>query len=124
MKKTVYILLISMLLAVFSPFSVLITAEEEFPPLWDGSSADGFAGGRGSEKDPFRIETAEQLAYFRDAVNNGETFVRQYVRLCADIRLNDESFSFVPDTGLVMVTDGTYTAYFGSGWALWAVTVF
>lgn len=115
MKKTVYILLISILLAVFSPLSVLVTAESELPPLWDGTSAKGFAGGTGTDTDPYRIETAEQFAYFRDQVNAGESFTGKFIKLCADIRLNDESFTFDPDTGLVKVTDGEHSAYYGTG---------
>ncbi len=115
MKKIVWTLLFSMLLMTASPFLVLVSADEALPLLWDGTSAEGFAGGDGSEEDPFRIETAEQFACFRDRVNEGESFNGKYVKLCADIRLNDETFTFDADTGLVKVTDGEHVAYYGTG---------
>ncbi len=116
MKKIVWTLLFSMLLMTASPFLTLVSADEALPPLWDGTSADGFAGGDGSEQNPFRIENAAQLAYLCDAVNAGESFYNKHLRLCADIRLNDESFTFEPDTGLVKVTDGKHVAYYGTGY--------
>lgn len=115
MKKQIWFLVCAVLLTVFAPFSALVSAENGLPPLWDGTVAEGFAGGDGSEEDPFRIENAAQLAYFRDQVNTNHYFSNQYVRLCADIRLNDETFTFLPDTGLVKVTDGKNIAYLGTG---------
>ncbi len=114
MKKVCWMLLITLLLACSAPFSSLVTAEETLPDLWDGSTADGFAGGDGSESDPFRIETAAQFSYFAKSVQLGETYSDKHVKLCADIRLNDETFTFDPDTGLVKVSDGINTAYCGS----------
>ncbi|MGI6685030.1 MAG: hypothetical protein ACOX47_06070 [Bacillota bacterium] len=32
--------------------------------LWDGSTASGFAGGTGTEADPYLISTGEQLAFY------------------------------------------------------------
>ncbi len=115
MKKVVWIVLMALMLTLFSPFSFLVTAEQPLPLLWDGGIAEGFAGGDGSKNDPFRIETAEQFAYFTKTVNEGNNYLAKYIRLCADLRLNDEVFLFDPDTGLVKVTDGVNTAYLGTG---------
>ena len=57
--------------------------------------ADAFAGGTGTESDPYQIATAEQLAYLADIANNWEPSVkrdellRAYYVLTADIALND-----------------------------------
>ncbi len=57
--------------------------------IWDGTSADGFASGTGTEIDPFIIETAEQLAYFSDTVRNGRAYTGEFVKLAFDIFLNN-----------------------------------
>ena len=61
-------------------------------PVWDGSVADSFAGGSGSEADPYLISNGAELAYFahivNDAVVNTEGL---YFALTADIYLNDIS---------------------------------
>lgn len=114
MKKIILCLLaLALLWSAALPFCTLVTAENT--SLWNGNTASGFAGGDGSENDPFRIENAEQLSFFAQSVKDGELYSGKHVRLCADIRLNDETFSFEPDTGLVKVTDGTNTAYCGTG---------
>ena len=59
---------------------------------WDGSVATAFAGGTGTEADPFIIATAEQLAYFRNEVDAGNTFEGKHVKLNANINLNDINF--------------------------------
>lgn len=50
-----------------------------------------FAGGSGTEADPFIIENAEQLLAFKDSVNDGSGagYYEQYVKLGADIDLAD-----------------------------------
>ena len=59
---------------------------------WDGTVATGFNGGTGTEADPFIIATAEQLAYFRNEVDAGNTFEGKYVKLNANINLNNINF--------------------------------
>ncbi|HHU87480.1 MAG: hypothetical protein ACOX86_12265, partial [Pelotomaculaceae bacterium] len=47
-----------------------ITAQA-LSPLWDGSVATGFAGGTGTEADPYLISNGAELAYFAQQVNSG-----------------------------------------------------
>lgn len=56
---------------------------------WSGAVASGYAGGKGTEKDPYTIETAEQLAYFITKFTGKDNFELTYVKLTADIYLND-----------------------------------
>ena len=56
------------------------------------------------------IANAGQLAYFASGANRGS-----YAKIIKDIYLNDESFIFDSDTGLIKVTDGVHTAYLGTG---------
>ena len=44
-----------------------------------------FAGGTGTETDPYQIETADQLFEFAEQVNNGDNFAGKTVQLTADI---------------------------------------
>lgn len=64
------------------------TRADAASPLWTGGTAAGFAGGTGSESDPYLISTGEQLAYFSQSVNGGSTYAGQYIRLTQDILLN------------------------------------
>lgn len=93
--------------------------------VWDGTTAVAFAGGTGTEEDPYQIATAEQLKLLSVIIsaNNSEVIngytvgnmrAAHYI-LTANIRLNDENFTFIPDTGLIEITDGTNTVYLGTG---------
>lgn len=55
--------------------------------LWDGTTATEFAGGTGTEADPYLIANGAQLALMRDKVNNG-TANTAYFRLTDNITLN------------------------------------
>ena len=59
--------------------------------IWDGKIATGYAGGSGTETDPYIIETARQLAYLikHDVVDSAGASNGKYYKLGADIYLND-----------------------------------
>ena len=60
------------------------------PDIWDGTVASAFAGGSGTEADPYLIANGEQLAYLAKQVNSGaDNFNGKYLKLTADIWLND-----------------------------------
>ena len=54
---------------------------------WDGTVADGFAGGSGSQSDPYVITNAAELAYLAKIVNGGDACRGKYFRLTSDIYL-------------------------------------
>lgn len=54
-----------------------------------GYVADGFSGGTGTSSNPYTISSAAELRYFSDAVRTGSTFKNQYVKLVADITINN-----------------------------------
>lgn len=62
-------------------------AQRRTAGLWDGSEADAYNGGSGTEADPYIIANAEQL---RKLVTDTETDGKYYT-LTTDIRLNDET---------------------------------
>ncbi len=62
--------------------------------VWDGVQvASGFASGTGTESDPYIIETADQLAYFKDSQTDNAYYDGKYVKLNADIDLADCTWS-------------------------------
>ena len=79
------------------------TEEETAPTVWNGTVAESFAGGSGTEADPYIIETAEQLALAitqsgTTSVTNAETgesetvnetYFGSFYKITKDIYLND-----------------------------------
>ena len=68
-----------------------------------------FDGGDGTQDDPIRIRTAQQLANFAYMVNEGETFKGKYFLLTDDIVLNEG----------VMTDDGQYNSSGASKFTPW-----
>ncbi len=69
---------------------ILSSAREKTVPaaVWDGSVATGFAGGSGTEADPYQIATGGQLAYLAQQVNGDNAdYSGAYYVLTADIDL-------------------------------------
>ncbi len=66
------------------PTGVAASANGVKGEVWTGAIASSFAGGDGSEADPWLIETAEQLALCVSATKSGKHY-----KLMADIYLND-----------------------------------
>ncbi len=83
----------------FNGFDMGMTASA----AWDGTAADGFAGGDGSEGSPFEIATGEQLAYFEKQTTDGESYENKYLKLTADIDLGGREWTPI----------GSYTSFKG-----------
>lgn len=80
---------VSICVTNFSVFSAVETTTDK----WDGTAvANGFASGSGTEANPYLIKTGAQLAYFRNAVDGGNTFEGKYVALGANIDLQGNLF--------------------------------
>lgn len=91
MKKFLYITLILLTVLFLLPQGApSVTAENQ---VWDGTIASCFESGSGTQKDPYIIKTPAQLAFFAKTVNEGITYKDQYLKLTADIKLNDTSSS-------------------------------
>ena len=48
---------------------------------WNGSIANKFSWGTGTQNDPYLIATGEELAYLRTQVNNGYTYSRTILQI-------------------------------------------
>lgn len=89
----------------------VFTAEDEFVvSVWDGTVATSFSGGSGLKDDPYLINSASELAYLAQKVNEGKTYAGQYYQLCCNIELNDyftmtESFA-IWNNDLYFLTGG------------------
>ena len=81
---------VSIYVATFSVFSAVETSAD----VWDGkSAATGFASGTGSKDDPYIINTAAQLIYFRNQVDAGVNYAGQFIKLVNNIDLNNKLFN-------------------------------
>lgn len=84
MKKRIGSLFLVLALCLsLMPMTVLA----EDATAWDGSIATAFAGGSGTENDPYQIDDGAQLAYLASEVNKGQTYENSYFVLTADIDL-------------------------------------
>lgn len=79
-------------LAALAWIAVPVSARAE-TDVWDGTTASGFAGGTGTEGDPWLIENAEQLAYLAQQVNNGMDYERKHFRLVSDLDLRGNEWT-------------------------------
>ena len=119
MQRKIYSLVL-----IFVQFLFVISASGLFASLgiyanqteaWDGSVASSFESGSGSKSDPYIIKNASQLAYLSKTVSSGESYEGKYIKLISDIVLNDESFVFDADSGLIKATDDVQVIYIGTG---------
>ena len=83
----------SVLLALALCLSLLPATALAVDSAWDGSIATAFAGGSGTENDPYQIDDGAQLAYLASEVNKGQTYENSYFVLTADIDLANHDWT-------------------------------
>ena len=83
----------SLLLILALCFMLLPTAALASDGAWDGSIATAFAGGSGTENDPYQIDDGAQLAYLASEVNKGQPYENSYFVLTADIDLANHDWT-------------------------------
>ena len=89
MKKRIGSLLLILALCL----TLLPTAALAADSTWDGSIATAFAGGTGTESDPYQIADGAQLAYLASGVNQGQTYENSCFVLTADIDLANHDWT-------------------------------
>lgn len=92
-KRVVYMLLCFMLCMASIPAAAFADSETPAVPAtkWSDKAATAFAGGSGTEADPYQIETPEQLAKLAADINTGIPELdhsREYFKLTKDIDLS------------------------------------
>ena len=103
MKKLFGVIMLMLLTALCA-----VGASATAPTVWDGTVATAFAGGTGTESDPYQIATAEQLAYLAQSVNSGEPYEGIYFTLTSDIALNDTTGEYWTAFARQWTPIGTY----------------
>ena len=82
-------LVLSVILSQMIFSSSAISASAADAPVWDGTTAESFAGGDGSAASPFLIETAEQLHKMVVDYSTYDASYGKYFKIKNDIYLND-----------------------------------
>ena len=73
---------------------------ENAADAWDGKIAEKFAGGTGTESDPYQISTGAELAWLAEQVNSGVKYSQgKYFKLTADIDLGDKAWTPIGKSG-------------------------
>ena len=83
----------SLLLILALCFTLLPTAALASDGAWDGSIDTAFAGGTGTESNPYQIADGAQLAYLASEVNKGQPYENSYFVLTADIDLANHDWT-------------------------------
>lgn len=95
--------------------SLLPTAAQAADGAWDGSIATAFAGGTGTESDPYQIADGAQLAYLASEVNKGQTYENSYFVLTADIDLTNHDWTPIGNSFSDALFGGTdYSLFAGN----------
>ena len=100
MKRVIAAFLALVLLISVVPGEVaasIFSINSNLTDTWDGNAAASFASGSGTKEDPYVVTTAEQLAYFAVAVNNGK-ITSQHVILANNIDLTGHSWTPIGST--------------------------
>lgn len=92
---------------LFLCLCILLTA------FFTGAATAYAMEGEGTKENPYKISSKDDLLEFAEKVNYGDYWI--CAQLTENIVLNDETFTFDPDTGLVIVTDGKNVGYLGTG---------
>lgn len=87
-KKILAMILCLACVATVIPMT-LVNATAAESTVWDGTKATKFAGGTGTEADPYQISNAQELAYFLDHITKTYAERSKYYCLTDDIYLND-----------------------------------
>lgn len=118
MKKKAFsiLLVLCMVMSMIPSIGLTAFAATATPPTdtWDHHAAESFAGGTGTESDPYQIATAEQLAKLANDVNNIDDsdifqgYDGRYFVLTADIDLS--GYRWIP---IGIYADGITNTRFG-----------
>ena len=111
MKKRIGSLLLILALCI----TLLPTAALAADGAWDGSIATAFAGGSGTENDPYQIDGGAQLAYLASEVNKGQPYENSYFVLTADIDLANHDWTPIGNSFSDALFGGTdYSLFAGN----------
>ena len=83
-------LVLAMLVGMFTIVPMTVSADTN-SNVWDGTTATSFAGGDGTESNPYQISNGAELALMSKliTVDNNSAYNRAYYKLTADIVMNN-----------------------------------
>ena len=111
MKKRI----VSAVMALILCLTLLPTAALAADGAWDGSIATAFAGGSGTENDPYQIDDGAQLAYLASEVNKGLPYENACFVLTADIDLGNHDWTPIGNSFSDALFGGTdYSVFAGN----------
>lgn len=90
MKKRLWVVILTSLLLVFGMSAAIYGADAQ--ETWNDHAAASFAGGDGSEANPYQIGTAEELAKLSKDVAAGEEYEGKYFKLTSNIDLSEHTW--------------------------------
>ena len=91
--------------------------------VWSGEIADGYAGGTGTETDPYLISTPEQLAYFASSYDSNNSD-QKYYKLTSDIYLNSINGNKFKKKNVWINNQNPFSGYFdGNGHIIYGLYV-
>ena len=112
MKKKILSILLALTLCL-SLISMTVLAEDA--TAWDGTAATAFAGGTGTESDPYQIANGAQLAYLASEVNKGQPYENACFVLTADIDLGNHDWTPIGNSFSDALFGGTdYSVFAGN----------
>ena len=107
--------LLSILLALSLLLTLLPTVALAADGAWDGSIATAFAGGTGTESDPYQIADGAQLAYLASEVNKGQPYENACFVLTKDIDLGNHAWTPIGNSFSDALFGGTdYSVFAGN----------
>lgn len=116
MKKRLFriLLCLSMIMSLSVGMGITVSAANT-TTMSSLTSDNGSTFTSASSGDTVTISSPDELNYLAAYTNAGQQTSNITWLLTANITLNDETFTFDPDTGLFTVTDNGNTAYLGTG---------
>ena len=103
------------LYAVWQEGSVAPPPSSPVGDTWDGTVANGFGGGNGTEASPYLIYTAAELAYLANSTNSGNNYSGEYFKLMSNINLNNLEWTPIGKDVLTAFSSGYIPQYTFSG---------
>lgn len=94
-KRLIALLLSLFMILSMLPLSGMKILANSGVDVWDGTIASGFAGGDGSEEQPYEIATGAQLAYLSERVNGGEAYVGRHFVLTSHLNLGNRGWASI-----------------------------
>lgn len=110
-KLTCLLMTVLMLAVMILPVAAeeLLIATNTVPAAWDGTVAGAFAGGTGTEADPYLISNAQELALIASNVNNSVTdYLGVYFKQTANINLDGAAWTSIGYSKKALSFKGNY----------------